>query len=556
MRMRLLTFTAIGLALASVANAAVTVTPNVKDGDTISGEFTFKVGVESESLVTSVEFYVAGDLRDTDDSTPYEFTVDTLNEQQGTLEVTFAAYNQKGESAKKTLKVKIDNGLDKGAAFHIEQGMDALRNSKWDDATNSARIALKIDPNNNSARVLMARANLGKGVLDLAEKYAEDAAAAQPDDLDVMNLLTAVNLSKAFNTYSRGGDKAEAVAAIKSAMVKAAETRRKILTASIDSFGAVTDANRLAYCDLLIQAGRYSSVISELDGLFRKDMKNNDVANRLIYAEIRSGRLKQAAQALENAKKYGAQDGYGFGLRACFNAYLGDTSAALEAEKEAILNDPTGLGVKTAQAYLALRRSDTKTAANVLTALSNSQGHDPVVNTSVSALAFMVGDYDLSRDRFQTALLAEPACYDMLVERANQAIWFSMRTDLADDADYAKRQRALAGAFLDAALAARPESFEALTGMSTLALLDGRKEDAVRFGKAATAAGPEYAAAQWAYCAALFDSSRNDEAKVAAKKAALLDPKGLEGLPYPTAQTAWQYFYVKGRVPYLLAPGK
>lgn len=194
MRMRLLTFTAIGLALASVANAAVTVTPNVKDGDTISGEFTFKVGVESESLVTSVEFYVAGDLRDTDDSTPYEFTVDTLNEQQGTLEVTFAAYNQKGESAKKTLKVKIDNGLDKGAAFHIEQGMDALRNSKWDDATNSARIALKIDPNNNSARVLMARANLGKGVLDLAEKYAEDAAAAQPDDLDVMNLLTAVNL--------------------------------------------------------------------------------------------------------------------------------------------------------------------------------------------------------------------------------------------------------------------------------------------------------------------------------------------------------------------------
>lgn len=557
MRMRLFSITALGFALATLSNAAgVTLTPNVKDGDSISGEFTFKIGVQSDSLVTSVEFYVAGDLRDTDDSTPYEFAIDTLNEPQGTLEVTFAAYNQAGESSKKTFKVKIDNGLDKGAAFHVDKGMDAMRDSKWDEAVWEARVALKVDPNNNAAKILMARANLGKGVLDLAEKYAEDAATAQPDSLDVMNLLSVVNLHKAFNTYSRGGDKAEAVSAIRSAMVRSAEMRRKVLVNAVETFGAVTDANRLAYCDVLIQAGRYAAVVSELDPMFRKDMKNNDVANRLVYALIRNGRFKQAAQVLENIRKYGSQDGYGFALRACFNAYLGETQAALDAEKEAILDDPTGIGVKTGQAYLALRRVDTKTAANVLTALSNTQGHDPVVNTSMSALAFMVGDFDMSRDRFQTALLAEPACYDMLVERANQSIWFSMRTDLSDDADYAKRQRALASAFLDAALAARPESFEALTGLSVLALLDGRKDDAVRLSKAAVGAGPEYAAAQWAYCAALFEANRNDEAKAAAKKAASLDSKGLEGLPYPTAKSAWQYFYSKGRIPYLLAPGK
>ena len=211
--------------------------------------------------------------------------------------------------------------------------------------------------------------------------------------------------------------------------------------------------------------------------------------------------------------------------------------------------------MKTAQAYLALRRADTKTAANIMNSLSNSQGQSHVVNYNVSALAFFVADYDMSRDRFQTALLAEPTSYDTLIERANQSIWFSLRTDITDDADYAKRQRLLAGAFLEAALAARPESYEALTGLCCLAILDGRKEDAVKFGRAATSAGPEYASAQWAYCASLFDAKRSEEARAASKRAGVLDPKGLSGLPYPTGKSAWEYFYGKGRIPLLMAVG-
>lgn len=542
-------------AFSTSALAGVTLTPNVKNGDVVHGEFTFKVAVESESLVTSVEFYVGGDLRDTDDSTPYEFTIDTLSEAQGDFEVTMAAYNKAGESAKKTIKVKIDNGLDKGIDHQLEMGNDALTNSKWDDAIWAARVALKINATDNRARIMMARANLGKGIIDLAEKYADDAVTAEPNNPTALNLLSSVHLQKAFTTYSRGGDKAEAVATIKASLIKAAEIRRKVLDQAVDSFGAVTDANRLAYCDVLMADSRYAKVIEELEVLSRKDYKNNDVANRLLYAQIRAGRFSQAATTFENIRKYGAHDGYGFGLKACFQAYFNDTRAALESEKEAILDDPGSIGVKTAQAYLALHRADTKTAANIMNALVNAQGHSPVVNYDVSALAFMVADYDMSRLRFETALLAEPASYDMMIERANQSIWFSLRSDIQDDADYAKRQRQLAGAFLEAALAARPESFEALTGLCTLAMLDGRKEDAMKFGKAATAAGPQYAAAQWAYCAALFDGNRRDEAKAASKKAAALDPKGLEGLPYPTSRSAWEYFFGKGRMPWIMTLG-
>ena len=547
------------IALSTTALAAVTLTTNVKDGDTISGEFTFKVAVQSESLVTSVEFYVGTDLRDTDESTPYEFKVDTLKETQGTFEVTFAAYTKSGESAKKKITLKVDNGLENGIGAALDKGKEAIANGKWDDALFQARVALKIDANDNRARILMARANLGLGVMDIAERYAEDAVNAEPGNIEALDLYSVVNLKKAFASYARGGDKTEAITAMGTALSKAAETRRKSLDLSVDNFGKVDDSNRLAYCDTLMKAGSYGRVVSELDPLFKKDFKNNDIANRLLYAQIRAGRFTAALQTLESMRKYGSMDGFGYAMKACLMAYFGNTKEALDAEKEAILNDPTGLGVQTAQAFLALRRNDTKTATNIMTRLANSQGQAPVVNYGISALAFLVADYDQSRDRFQTAMLAEPASYDMLVERGNQTVYFALRTDIENDSKYGERQRLLAKTYFDAALAARPESFEALTGLCCVAMLDGRKSDAINMGRAAVAAGPDYAAAHWAYSAALYNAGGSDQVKELAKseaqKASKLDTNGLDGKPYPTPKTAWDYFYGRGRVPWLLGPG-
>ena len=128
---------------------------------------------------------------------------------------------------------------------------------------------------------------------------------------------------------------------------------------------------------------------------------------------------------------------------------------------------------------------------------------------------------------------------------------------MKDDAEYGKRQRQLAKIYFEAALAAKPDSFEALTGLTCVALLDGRKADAINLGRAASAAGSEYAAAQWAYAAALLmstDDKLRELGKTIVKKSEVLDPIGLEGKPFPTAKTAWNYFYSRGRIPWLLNP--
>src|SRR6478752_5983037 len=73
------------VAFASAQKPAITV--NVKNGDVISGEKHFVVKVQAKNPVTQVEFYVGSELRDTDASTPYEFTLDTLSEPDGALKL-------------------------------------------------------------------------------------------------------------------------------------------------------------------------------------------------------------------------------------------------------------------------------------------------------------------------------------------------------------------------------------------------------------------------------------------------------------------------------------
>ena len=142
----------IGTVLALPAFSAITMTLNTESGKTLSGTYKFFARVSSEHLVTNVEFYVGDDLRDTDDSTPYEFYLDTLEEPEGSVKVTFAAYNSEGESVKKVLDLKIDNGMSKGLDFHVDHSTELLRQSKYDEAIEACRIALKIEPTNNKAR--------------------------------------------------------------------------------------------------------------------------------------------------------------------------------------------------------------------------------------------------------------------------------------------------------------------------------------------------------------------------------------------------------------------
>lgn len=590
---RILPVVVFALAFAAASLAQVTIKVNANSGDVISGEKQFRVIVDSKNLVTQVEFYVGDDLRDSDSSTPYEFRLDTIAEAEGDIEVTFAAYTSEGESAKKVLKLKIDNELGKGPDHFVEKATELMVERKWDEAILQCRIALKAKPGYVPAQLAMARANFGKGVLDSAQRDAEDAVKADPENTEALDLLSAINLQKAFGTVNRGGDRNETLELMKKALIAAAQSRAKVYETRLNKLGQPTDQNRIQVADVAIRGGRFSVAIDAVQSAFRKDERNAALANRLIYAQLRAGRF---AAATENAliyQKRGQPDGYGYALIAIVLNRAGEVEKADEALRQAILNDSQGVGVRTAQAYLALVRNRNQEFAKLAASLANDEGHSPEVGCYLMTMLHETNDYEGSRKAFETAVLAEPGLYDLYIQRANQAIAFNYQQNLEEkEAAY---QKQVARAFFEAALAAKPESFEAFTGLALLDIDANKIADAAKNARSAILAGPEYAAGHYAASVALSLLARNlraqqqeaeanrtksrqaglldeearyaklaSDLKAAADKASRecdaaiaaagkFDKPNLEGVSVPDMRRAWNYFYRYGRTP-LLAP--
>ena len=536
------------LSLAALSWSKMTMTTNLTEGQAIAGTFQFEVRVQSDALVTNVEFYVGNDLRSTDSSTPYNFLLDTLEEKQGEIKVTFGAYNADGESVKKTFTLKVDNGFDKGVDFHVDRANDFMTNSKFDDAIQACRVALKIDGKNNKARMAMARANFGKGQFDVAQKFAEDVSADDPSNTDAFALLSAISLRQAFNTTG-----SDSLTTISGALKSAAEAQFKVLEARSDGFGAANDSNYTRYADVMLRAHRYSRAISELAPRYAKDQTDNEVANRLMYAYIRSGRMTEAAKTLSDLERFGELDSYGFSIKAILSQYAGNTAASEEAEKEALLYDPTDVTIKFAQSYLALNRGKLDVLDSFLQGLSTKMPNDPRVNYYLSTQNYLLRNYEESKRRFELTLLTDPSMYDMLVERGHEIIEATISSGITGTEANARYE--LARAYFDAALGARPESFEALAGVSMTYNMLGKHEDARRFGQAAADSAPGYAGGQLALASAWRALGNSQSARVAADAAAKADAR-LAGRPLPNANDVWMYLWGIGRIPVIPAPGE
>lgn len=535
----------------ALASAGISLVPNIKSGQTVAGELKVTATVESDSLVTSVEFYVGDDLRATDNSTPYEFTLDTLGLDDGNVKLVIAAYNEKGESAKATINLTVDNEIAKGADYLAEKSQAASDVANWTDAIRFGRAAVKSDAGSVAAKLALARAYFGSGQFDRAQQHAEDAATAEPSNRRAKDLLSAIHLKRAFSTLDRG-DRNETFSIIRSAFGAAAKSRIESLSAAADAFGTVDDTNRIAYIDALLDAGRYSLVISELRSRFRAEPSNNQIANRLMFAQIRSGRIMDAAQTMKDVQRFGSFDGEGQALRAILLLYAGEDTAAAEAEKDALLDAPDSLVVATARTWMSLRRNDLAAARSLATGLAATQGQHPIVNSALCSLYWRTGDYEKSREAFETAVLAEPANVDLYIERANQAIEFGLRSDVTGDDQ--KYQFKLADSYFDAALTAKPDSFQALTGKALALAMLKDTAGALKNATAASKAGPGYGAAQYTLAAILFDLNQNTEAKNALKAAEAADVRVLAGRPIPKVLDAWRYFAGTGRLPLVARP--
>ncbi len=542
----------LGLVACQLATAQVIIKSSTKDDFVIAGNFTLSVVVESQSLVSQVEFYIDENLVSTDDSTPYEFQIDSLTRDDGPFVITVAAYSRSGESAKLNVRLKVDNGLALGVAHHIEVSEKFLTEQQWSKAIDAARIALKIEPNNNNARMAIARAYYGSGMFDRAQKFAEDVVASDPGHIAAHDLLSVVGLKQAFNAMQYGSGDQKSLDIIALALKTSAGNANGSFARRIANFGKVDDKNRLAYVDLLNEAGRYSLVIDELTPVFMKDERNQSVVDRMVYAMMRGGRYKEAQSSLRRHGKVAEMDAYGYALLAIVEDWFGNERESMVAEQEALLSDPSDKGVKTTQAFLALRRGNLRTAESVVGQLSNTDGFGAITNYYLTSLYFMQLNFEESQRAFQVALLGDPSMYHVYIERFNQAIaFYNSRKDLGEDMQF---QLNFARCFAQGALEAKPESFEALTALALLSLYEKKTDEAIRFAQAAVAAGPQYPAAHYTLCAAYMEVRMIDKGLKALNDAGKFDVRKLQGMKAPNVDEAWRYFSIRGRTPLLAAP--
>ncbi|MBX3095810.1 MAG: tetratricopeptide repeat protein [Fimbriimonadaceae bacterium] len=537
--------------LVAPAMAAVTIKTNYKNGDSIKGDVTFEVEAESDNLITSVEFYVGSDLRDTDQSTPYQFSIDSLTEDDGPIEVTFAAYDSEGGSAKAILKLRVDNGMALGAARHVSMGQELMNDGKYAEAIYHGRVAIKIEPENNDARLLLSRSHLSMGTLDLAQKYAEDVVASDPNNSGGLALLGGVNLRRGFLALERGtGDWDATISSVRNAFKSAASAQRTLSENRISALQA-SNPESMDLVDALIDARRYSLAISQLEAKFRSNPGNPEVNNRLIYAYIRSARWTDAAEAVKKAKDAGGADAYTYALDAVISQVGGNTAMSEASEKEALFGGPNNLGVKSAQVWLALRRNNMRGFGELTNELRSVGGPSIIADYYRIIALSLARDPEASRKAWELTVLSDPGSPELLIERAMQAYAYSYTAG----GDVAPRQKALAKALAEAAIEARPESFEALTLLAVMALEDNNREDAYKWGRAAAQAAPQYAPGQYAYAGALAMNNRSTDARAIMEMIGTLD-KNLVGQPAPGGTAAFRYMYLSGRMPWLVPPGR
>jgi Tfp pilus assembly protein PilF len=559
---------------ANAVPAPVGLTVDAKDGDSLTGTRTFKVTVQTDEVVTQVEFYVNGELRGTEQSTPYKFELDTLNENDGPIAIKFIAYTDQTHKGTKELKLNVDNGVSQGADVHVKKGYGFLRDAKYDAAITEGRIALKADKKSAAARLLLARSYLFEGVLDKAQKYAEDVTSDDPKNLEALQVASVIGLKQAFNTSAKNPDDSSTLDTIKTAFKNAVDARRTYLDAAVDAMGTVTPANAVQVAEANIRAGHYTTAIGILSPLFAKDTSKADIANRLTYAQIRRGRFQDAQSTLDLLKKANPtnSDPYSLALTALVDAQLGDNTAADAAMQDALLSDINDLGVRTAQASIALRNVTTAgeqknytSLQNMVTSLSKDAGNRTEVNYFLSALSNRLEHYSDARKYFEVAVLEEPSNYDMYIEEGNASISlaqsmnkFDKKHHLIPDADRDKRQAfqyRQAEAMFATALVAKPDSYQALSGLALAYLFEGKPVEALKYAKAAAGTEPTYAAGLYVLSAALSANGQDDAGKTVTVNAWKYD-KELDGRPIPSPSEAWRYFNSRGRSPVITPPGR
>ena len=527
----------------------------VKTGDSLTGEVQFRAIVQTDHPIQAVEFYVGDDLRESDGSTPYEFKLDTLSETDGNIKLRFKGFTTEGQNVEKTYTLVVDNGISKGADFHVAKGNGLLTEGKYDDAITEGRIAQQADKASLGARILLARANFAKGSYDKAQKFAEDALELDKNSREAKEVIISLKVQQVFNAVSRTSeDRKEIIDSIKKGLAEAIKYRITVLNEDVDRLSA--NKSSLEYLDAAIRARRYSLVIDSLAPQLKSNFKNNDLNDRLAFAYLMTNNVIGAEEILKNVKKFGEYDGYGFALGSIVATEKGTDTVADDMIKEALLNAPDSLGLKTAQAFIALKRNNPRSLTDAANALLKENETRSESYYFAAALSNRLKRIELGRKYFERALKADAADHDMYVEQGNEAISLALSLPIslptfAKDKDF---QLDYARAMFDLALMCRPNSAQALSGISISAMFQKKPNEALSYAEAATKAGPTYAAGWYTYAAAL--SYKRMDARAALAKAQGLDARNLAGRAMPDSTLVFNYYNTTGRTPVISVPSR
>ncbi|MER3496575.1 MAG: hypothetical protein C4320_07240, partial [Armatimonadota bacterium] len=470
----------------------------VTDGAVLSGDVSFRVRVNATEPVISVEFTVGSDLRDTDSSVPYEFKWDALAEEEGPITLTFKAYTASGANATKVLKVRVDNGSSLGAEALTKRGNEEFNAGRYDEAITSGRMLLKVDPKSLPGNLLLARTYLIRNSFDRAQKYAEDAVSLDANNVE--ELLAQVGVRRALQTLNRSGtERSETEKIIRESLLGAVDARQKANNVRFERVATSTDL--VAFADAALASGREGAVIDRLSAPFQADLSQTAVGNRLAYAYLVRGERLRARDTVALIRRSGKADAYTYALSGIVAGEFGDDKAADEFFRNGLLENPESLGIRTAQASLALKRNRISELRNISNGLSKDVDSRPEASFFTMAVANRLGAFDVARKGFEAAIRVDPANAEVYIERGNQ----SVQTALSPTSDAKEREASILNAetMYSAALRARPNSGPALIGLSLVENLRGKAVESVRFAESAARAEPNSAAAQYALAGAL-----------------------------------------------------
>jgi tetratricopeptide (TPR) repeat protein len=475
----------ISMLCAAPARAA-TVTLSPGEGERVSDIVTVTARVTGfeEAGVRNVVFLIDGRERGSDSSIPYTLEWDTLSDTDGAHKLAAVATDMNGNAARAEVNVVVDNELARGAQYHAQIALEAVRAGDRERAERHARRAIKIDPTNlAAARALSAIYRVSK---EYDKAIAVLEQAGMPEDAIEPRLDLAA-------LYVLRGDAGETIETLLMGANTALEQCRKADQARIASLKR--DATPEQKGDAAFAARDWAGAVRAYQGAGDPVTATMGAMNRLLLAYARAGRRRDCDVLLRTLEREKRADDVTRSVQAYYLLTINKPREARSLVQSGAESRVYPALIVAASADLIL--GEKKRAESEIAALAEIRPHAP----EVLFLQAHIAKEPLEVRRLLTeAMAAEPSwpevyvrkAYDLLmskrpnrIQEAEAVLEFARKVDM-DNVEALMATAALflfqhraeeAEPILKRVLTLAPEAPDALVGMAlTCSMLDRTRE--------------------------------------------------------------------------------